>query len=163
MRDQLTRTTLMVRDITAARQWYEHVFRMQLAFEMPMTLTSDLLAAGKPGDQMMVSVMKCESEAIGMIGLLQWVSPQYAAPDRNPERLPFHAPILVASSPDIHATFERAQAAGSKIQSAPHDLAPALADGQTDNRSEDIRSGKVMACSFWDLDGHFFEVFETET
>lgn len=141
----------MVRDLETAKAWYSDVFGMSVLFEMPMKLESNLLATGKVGDQTHMAVLSCEGSDNGAIGLLQMEEPEYAISDPIPDQLSLHSSIMVMNSKDIEATFERALKAGSKVQSLPHEFDAKLPDGSTKT---------LRACSFWDMDGHFYETFE---
>lgn len=153
MSDNLARTSLMVRNIESAKAWYQYVFSMVCVLDIPMTLENDLLAAGQNGDLIRLAVMRDQAGAGGTIGLLQWVSSEEKqnVPPSSPDTLPFHAPVMVISPSDAQATFARAVAAGSKVRSHPHRLDVALPDGSTKH---------MITCSFWDLDGHFYELIQ---
>ncbi|WOE75396.1 VOC family protein [Alterisphingorhabdus coralli] len=149
MADILKRTTLMVRDAEKAAQWYSHVFGMTRWMDTPFTLSGTQLAAGKKGDKTRLIILKCEDDLIGMIGLLEWLDPKQDAPEELPRQIAFGAPIFVIASDDAAAAVERARALGSHIHCEPHEWEVTGADGKKKN---------MIGCSFWDLDGYFFEV-----
>lgn len=151
MANIVKRTTLMVRDAEAAARWYEQVFGMRRWLDTPFTLTGMGLAAGKKGDKTRLIVMQCEDPVIGMIGLLQWLDPTMEAPARPPTRLAFGAPIFVVASDDVTGVHARARALGSHIHAAPYEWSFVDPAGMR----KDMR-----ACSFFDLDGYFYEVNE---
>jgi catechol 2,3-dioxygenase-like lactoylglutathione lyase family enzyme len=146
------RTTLMVRDAEASARWYEHVFGMKRWLDTPFTLSGIGLAAGKAGDKTRLIVMQCEDPVIGMIGLLQWVAPPMDAPETLPQRVAFGAPIFVVASDDVRGVHARARTLGSHIHAEPYEWTFTDPAGV----KKDMR-----ACSFFDLDGYFYEVNET--
>lgn len=149
MADIIKRTTLMVRDAEAAARWYETVFGMTRWMDTPFTLSGNQLAAGKKGDRTRLVILKCEDDLIGMIGLLEWLDPKQEAPPELPRRIGFGAPIFVVAAKDAPATVERARSLGSHIYCEPHPWDVTGADGI-------IKA--MIGCSFFDLDGYFFEV-----
>ena len=149
MADLIKRTTLMVRDAERAAQWYEAVFGMTRWMDTPFTLEGTQLAAGKKGDQTRLIIMKAEDDVIGMIGLLQWVDPVIDAPTELPRRITFGAPIFVVATQDAAGAVAQARALGSHIYCEPRDWQVKGADGVMK---------QMIGCSFFDLDGYFFEV-----
>ncbi len=149
MTDIIKRTTLMVRDGDAASNWYETVFGMTKWMDTPFTLSGTQLAAGKKGDQTRLIILKCEHDMIGMIGLLEWLDPKQDAPEELPTEIKFGAPVFVVASEDAKGAVERARALGSRIHSEPREWSVTGADGKQKD---------MIGCSFWDLDGYFFEV-----
>lgn len=153
MVDIVKRTTLMVRDAEKAAQWYESVLGLTRWMDVPFTLSGTQLAAGKKGDKTRLVIMQAEHDAIGMIGLLQWVDPvREDAPAQLPTEIAFGAPVFVVAAEDARATVERARKAGSRIHSEPRDWSVTGADGRVKD---------MVGASFWDLDGYFFEVNQT--
>ena len=149
MTDIIKRTTLMVRDGDAASNWYETVLGMTKWMDTPFTLSGTQLAAGKKGDQTRLIILKCEHDMIGMVGLLEWLDPKQDAPEELPTEIKFGAPVFVVASEDAHGAVERARALGSRIHSEPREWSVTGADGKQKD---------MIGCSFWDLDGYFFEV-----
>ncbi|GAB5489238.1 MAG: hypothetical protein Pars2KO_28080 [Parasphingorhabdus sp.] len=149
MTDIIKRTTLMVRDGDQSSNWYETVFGMTKWMDTPFTLSGTQLAAGKKGDQTRLIILKCEDDLIGMIGLLEWLDPKMDAPDDLPTEIKFGAPIFVVQSTDAKGAVERARSLGSRIHSEPREWQVTGADG---------RKKDMIGCSFWDLDGYFYEV-----
>ncbi len=149
MADLIKRTTFMVRDADRAAQWYEQVFGMTRWMDTPFTLSGDQLAAGHKGDQTRLVIMQCQDDKIGMIGLLEWLDPKADAPAELPTRVTFGHPIFVVEAKDARASVERARALGSRIHCEPLDWQVTGADG---------RLKDMLGCSFFDLDGYFFEV-----
>jgi catechol 2,3-dioxygenase-like lactoylglutathione lyase family enzyme len=149
MTDEIKRTTLMVRDAEKAAQWYETVFGMTRWMDVPFTLTGERLAAGNKGDKTRLVILKCKHDKVGMIGLLEWVEPKQDAPEELPAKVPFGMPIFVVDAEDAAATADRARECGSRIHAEPGEWTVTGADG---------RKKDMLGCSFWDLDGYFFEV-----
>ncbi len=149
MTDIIKRTTLMVRDGDTASHWYEIVLGMTKWMDTPFTLSGTQLAAGKKGDQTRLIILKCEHDMIGMIGLLEWLDPKQDTPKELPTEIKFGAPVFVVASEDAKGAVERARALGSAIHSEPREWTVTGADGKQKD---------MIGCSFWDLDGYFFEV-----
>jgi len=149
MADILRRTTLMVRDAEASAQFYETVFGMTRWMDTPFTLSGRQLAAGAKGDRTRLTIMRCEHDFIGMLGLLQWVDPPMAAPAELPSRIAFGAPIFVVHAVDCAATIERARAAGGRVHAEAEAWTVTGADGQPI---------AMIGGSLWDPDGYFYEV-----
>jgi catechol 2,3-dioxygenase-like lactoylglutathione lyase family enzyme len=151
MVDIIKRTTLMVRNAERAAQWYETVFGMSRWMDVPFTLSGTQLAAGKKGDQTRLVILKCDHDMIGMIGLLEWLDPKQDAPAELPTKIAFGAPIFVVAAKDCRTSVESARALGSFIYCEPCDSTVTGADGN---------EKQLIAASFFDLDGYFFEVNE---
>ena len=139
----------MVRDGDRAAHWYETVFGMTKWMDTPFTLSGTQLAAGKKGDETRLIILKCEDDLIGMIGLLEWLDPKQGAPAELPTEIAFGAPIFVVAAEDAKATLERARSLGSRIHCEPREWQVTGADG---------KQRDMIGCSFWDLDGYFYEV-----
>lgn len=149
MADILKRTTVFVRDAERAADWYGQVFGMARWMDTPFTLSGTQLAAGQKGDQTRLIIMQAEHEAIGMIGLLQWVDPPLDAPTELPQRIAFGAPVFVMAVADCAVCVEQARALGSDIYCEPQPWDTTGADGKAKH---------FIGASFFDLDGYFFEV-----
>ncbi|ATW02856.1 VOC family protein [Sphingorhabdus sp. YGSMI21] len=149
MTDIIKRTTLMVRDGDRASHWYENVLGMAKWMDTPFTLSGTQLAAGRKGDQTRLIILKCQDDLIGMIGLLEWLDPKMDAPAELPTEIQFGAPVFVVASEDAKGALERARALGSRIHCEPREWTVTGADGKQKD---------MIGCSFWDLDGYFFEV-----
>ncbi len=150
MVDIIKRTTLIVRDAEKSAHWFETVLGMTRWMDVPFTLSGDQLATGKKGDQTRLVIMKAEHDVIGMIGLLEWVNPKREdIPTEQPTEIAFGTPIFVVAAQDCRAAVERARGLGSRIHAEPNDWSVTGADGKVKD---------MVGASFWDLDGHFFEV-----
>jgi catechol 2,3-dioxygenase-like lactoylglutathione lyase family enzyme len=148
MTDEIKRTTLMVRDAERAAQWYEQVFGMTRWMDTPFTLSGEQLAAGKKGDQTRLVILKCKNDLVGMIGLLEWLEPKQDAPEELPTRVEFGTPVFVVAAEDIKRTLETARSLGSRVHCELRDWSVTGADGKKKD---------MLGCSFFDLDGYFFE------
>jgi catechol 2,3-dioxygenase-like lactoylglutathione lyase family enzyme len=148
MTDEIKRTTLMVRDAERSAQWYEQVFGMTRWMDTPFTLSGMQLAAGKKGDQTRLVILKCKNDLVGMIGLLEWLDPKQDAPKELPTEVKFGAPVFVVAAEDIKRTLETARSLGSRVHCELRDWTVTGADGKKKD---------MLGCSFWDLDGYFFE------
>ena len=148
MSNILKRTTLIVRDAEKAADWYADVFGMKRWLDTPFTLSGVGLAIGESGDKTHLVIMQCEDPIIGMIGLLQWVEPTLEAPP-IPNKVTFGAPIFVVSSEDVQGVYERASFSGVQIYAEPYEWSFTAPDGKVK---------QMIGCSFFDLDGYFYEV-----
>lgn len=148
MKNILKRTTLIVRDAERAADWYSQVFGMNRWLDTPFTLSGRGLAIGAEGDSTRLVIMSCEDPVIGMIGLLEWLDPKMEIPAPGNTLSP-GMPIFVMSSDDALGVCERARGLGSLIHTEPYEWSYEAPDGGVKN---------FLGCSFFDLDGHFFEV-----
>jgi catechol 2,3-dioxygenase-like lactoylglutathione lyase family enzyme len=148
MTDIIKRTTFFVRDAERAARWYEAVFGMTRWMDTPFSLSGRQMAAGKKGDQTRLIILKCRDDSIGMLGLLEFVDPRTTAPTVLPTRVEFGTPIFVVASDDVQGATDRARALGSHIHCEPYLWTVIGADG---------RKKDMLGCSFFDLDGYFFE------
>ncbi|MEM9529833.1 MAG: VOC family protein [Pseudomonadota bacterium] len=142
------RTTLMVRDMETSLRWYQDVLGMSVWFDKPFTLSGVGLAAGKAGDQTRLTILKCEHDEIGMIGLLQWLDPPLEAPE-IPTAVDFGLPVFVVASDDARACHEAAVKLGTPVHAEPHKWSTEGADGNMKH---------FVSVSLFDPDGHFFEI-----
>lgn len=144
----LKRTTLIVRDAQAAADWYTHVFGMKRWLDTPFTLSGTGLAIGDKGDKTRLIIMQCDDPVIGMIGLLEWVEPKQNFP-AVPDRVQVGMPVFVMTTDDAQGVFQRAAATNARIYAEPYEWSFDAPDGTRKN---------MIGCSFFDLDGYFFEV-----
>jgi hypothetical protein len=149
MADDIKRTTLIVRNADHAANWYQVVFNMVIWMDTAFTLSGTQLAAGAKGDWTRLVILKCNHDRIGVIGLLKWMDPKRDAPVGLPTRIAIGAPIFVVETNDANGPTERARTLGSRIHCEPHEWTVTGADGLQKD---------LIGCSFWDLDGYFFEV-----
>lgn len=147
--DIVKRTTLIVRDAERSACFYQTVFGMTRWMDTPFTLSGIQLAAGKAGDRTRLVIMRARDEAIGMIGLLQWIDPPAAPPEEAVRSVAFGRPIFVVAADDACATHSRAVAAGAHVHCPPRSWQVVGADGATMT---------MIGTSFFDPDGYFFEV-----
>ncbi len=150
MSNILKRTTLLVRDAEKAADWYSEVFGMKRWLDTPFTLSGIGLAIGEKGDKTRLIIMQCNDPVIGMIGLLQWIEPTLEAPP-IPTKLTFGSPIFVVASDDARSVFNKANLSGANIYAEPYEWSFNAPDGSVKN---------MIGCSFFDLDGYFYEVNE---
>lgn len=148
MQNIVKRTTLMVRDMAKSIQWYQSVMGMSVWMDTEFVLSGDGLAAGNAGDKTHLVIMKCEHDAIGMIGLLQWVDPPMPAPAEIPTSITFGNPTFVVQTDDAQATHEAAVALNSHIHCPPREWSTTGQDG---------RIKHFIGLSFFDPDGYFYE------
>ena len=142
------RTTLIVRDIKKSTQWYQEVLGMSIYYDGEVTLGGKGMAAGKKGDVTHLIILKCDDPVIGMIGLLQWVAPLWPAPE-IPNEVSYGQPTFVLETDNLDDVHKKAIELNTKIFSEPHDWSIKGASGDMI---------KFIGMSFFDPDGHFFEV-----
>ncbi|MEI6418832.1 MAG: VOC family protein [Sphingomonadales bacterium] len=147
--DIIKRTTLIVGDAEAAARFHEAVLGMTRVMDTPFTLSGRALAAGQAGDVTRLIIMKCADDAIGMLGLLQWVTPPLDLPAETPRRIPFGMPIFVVAAVDAAATLARARAHGGHVHAEAEPWQVTGFSGQVQ---------QMVGGSFFDPDGYFFEV-----
>ena len=142
------RTTLIVRDIKKSTQWYEEVLGMSIYYDGEVTLGGKGMAAGKKGDVTHLIILKCDDPVIGMIGLLQWVDPLWPAPE-IPNEVNYGQPTFVLETDNLDGVYKKAIELDTNIFSEPHDWSIKGASGDMI---------EFIGMSFFDPDGHFFEV-----
>ena len=142
------RTTLIVRDIKKSTQWYQEVLGMSIYYDGEVTLGGKGMAAGNKGDVTHLIILKCDDPVIGMIGLLQWVDPLWPAPE-IPNEVNYGQPTFVLETDNLDDVHKKAIELNTKIFSEPHDWSIKGASGDMI---------KFIGMSFFDPDGHFFEV-----
>ena len=142
------RTTLIVRDIKKSTQWYQEVLGMSIYYDGEVTLGGKGMAAGKKGDVTHLIILKCDDPVIGMIGLLQWVDPLWPAPE-IPNEVNYGQPTFVLETDNLDGVYKKAIELDTNIFSEPHDWSIIGASGDVI---------EFIGMSFFDPDGHFFEV-----
>jgi len=144
----IKRTTLLVRDIAAASQWYQQVLGMSIYYDDEVVLSGVGMAAGKAGDRTHLVILKAKDPVIGMIGLLQWIDPPMPAPD-VPKTVSYGNPTFVVSTADATGAHERAKKLGTHVHAAPHEWSIRGANGMIKH---------FIGVSLFDPDGHFYEI-----
>jgi catechol 2,3-dioxygenase-like lactoylglutathione lyase family enzyme len=152
MTNVIKRTTLIVRDIEAAKRWYQQVLGMKPYYDDEVVLSGVGMAAGKAGDRTHLIIMQAEDPEIGMIGLLQWIDPPMPAPE-IPTSVSFGNPTFVVRSDDCRGTWKAAQALGSHIHADPHEWTIKGANGLIKH---------FVSIGLFDPDGHFYEINQLE-
>ena len=149
MHNVLKRTTLIVRDVGRAMQFYRDVLGLSVWYDDEIVLGGRGLAAGRQGDRTRLVIMKAQDPVIGMIGLLQWVDPPQPVPAEERTQLGIGDIVFVMQTDDAHEVHRRLQAFGARIHAAPHLYEVTGADGTHLSMTE---------VSFWDPDGYFIEL-----
>ena len=142
------RTTLIVRDMELALRWYSEVLGMTVYYDDEVELSGVGLAAGKAGDRTRLVILQAEDPVIGMIGLLQWVAPEWPAPP-VPDSVGYGQPVFVCSTDDARASHAKALELGGRVHAAPHEFSVRGADGNIKN---------FVSVGLFDPDGHFYEI-----
>jgi catechol 2,3-dioxygenase-like lactoylglutathione lyase family enzyme len=152
MANVIKRTTLIVRDIEAAKSWYQQVLGMKPYYDDEVVLSGVGIAAGKAGDRTHLVIMQAEDPEIGMIGLLQWIDPPMPAPE-IPTSVNFGNPTFVVRSDDCRGALKAAQALGTRVHADPHEWTIKGANGLIKH---------FISIGLFDPDGHFYEVNQLE-
>jgi len=103
LRNIIKRTTLIVREMSVSRRWYEYVLGMKTWLDTEFVLSGKGLAAGKAGDRTHLVILQAEDPKIGMIGLLQWLEPAAMPAPPVPTTVGFGSPIFVVEAEDARA------------------------------------------------------------
>lgn len=148
MSTMIKRTTLKVRDMEKSIAFYEGVLSMSKYYDNEITLGGDLLPGGNKGDVTRLVIMKGDDPVIGMIGLLEWLSPK-PEPREIPYDFDFGNPVFVAAVDDAEEAYAKAQALECVIRAPLSEAEYPGADGGV---------VKVRSVGVFDPDGHFFEL-----
>ena len=147
MPNVIKRTTMMVRDMDRALEFYRDTLGMTVWFDRPFTLDGGGLPIGKKGDKLRLCILMCESDEIGMIGLMEFLDPVMPAPEVTYD-LGYSRPVFVVVAEDAQAIYDKAEAGGFKTRGAPKTWSTTGAKGETKH---------FLSTFLWDADGHFFE------
>jgi len=147
MGNVIKRTTLMVRDMERSLEFFKGVLGLKVWFDRPFTLDGGGLPIGKKGDTLRLVILMCESDEIGMIGLMEFTDPVMPAPEVTYE-LGYGRPVFVIVAEDAQAIYDRAMAAGFKTRGEPKTWSTTGARGETKH---------FLSTNLFDSDGHFFE------
>lgn len=147
MANQIKRTTLMVRDMERALEFYRDVLGGKVWFDRPFTLDGGGLPIGKKGDKLRLCIIQFEHNQIGMIGLMEFLDPVMPAPEVTYD-LSYGRPVFVVVPEDAQAIYDRAIARGFKTRGEPKAWSTTGAKGETKH---------FLSTFLWDGDGHFFE------
>lgn len=149
MKTVVRRTTLIVRDMSVAARWYEQVLGMTRYYDDMYTLGGVGFAGGKEGDITHLVIMQGDDPEMGMIGLLQWVTPPLPAPAEIPTRVTYGNPTFVLGTDDCDEAWRRATALGTPIHAEPHEWDVKGPQGDTLH---------FRSVALFDPDGHFFQL-----
>lgn len=146
----LRRTTLVVRDMTAALALYRDALGMTVEYDQELT-SPRLGRAGSDGkNRSRLVLLKANDDFIGMLGLWQFLDPTEF--DRKPADVADFTPgdiVLLFNSTDLATTFARAAAApGVRVVSPP-------AERRYPSPSGEI---VVMVSMLVDSEGHTIEL-----
>jgi catechol 2,3-dioxygenase-like lactoylglutathione lyase family enzyme len=147
MPNVIKRTTLMVRDMERSLEFFQGVLGMKVWFDRPFTLQGGGLPIGKKGDKLRLVILMCESDTIGMIGLMEFLDPIMPAPEITYE-LGYGRPVFVVVAEDAQTIYDKAVARGFKVRGEPNTWSTTGARGETKH---------FLSTFLFDGDGHFFE------
>lgn len=147
MSNFIKRTTLMVRDMERALQFYRDVLGGTVWFDRPFTLDGGGLPIGKKGDKLRLVIIQFKHDQIGMIGLMQFTDPIVPAPEVTFD-LGYGRPVFVVVPEDAQALYDAATKLGFTTRGEPKTWSTTGAKGDTKH---------FLSTFLWDDDGHFFE------
>jgi len=147
MGNYVKRTTMMVRDMERAVEFYRDVLGANIWFDRPFTLSGGGLAIGKKGDKLRLVIIQFQHDAIGMIGLMEFLDPVMPAPDID-YTVGYGKPVFVVVASDAADVYDRATRKGFKTRGAPKVWSTTGAKGEIKH---------FLSTYLWDGDGHFFE------
>jgi catechol 2,3-dioxygenase-like lactoylglutathione lyase family enzyme len=147
MGSYVKRTTLMVRDMDRALEFYQDVLKADIWFDTPFTLSGEGLPIGKKGDALRLCIVKFQHDEIGMIGLMEFQDPPVPVPDVSHD-LGYGKPVFVVVADDAQGIYDRAVEKGFKLRGEPRVWSTKGAKGETKH---------FLSTNLWDADGHFFE------
>lgn len=147
MGNEIKRTTMMVRDMERALEFYRDVLGAKVWFDRPFTLDGGGLPIGKKGDKLRLCIIQFKHDTLGMIGLMEFLEPVMPAPEID-YTLGYGKPVFVVVAEDAQVIYDRAEASGFKTRGAPKTWSTTGAKGETKH---------FLSTYLWDGDGHFFE------
>ena len=147
MGNQIKRTTMMVRDMERALEFYRDVLGGKVWFDRPFTLDGGGLPIGKKGDKLRLCIIQFEHDQIGMIGLMEFLDPVMRAPEVTFD-LGYGRPVFVVVPEDAQAIYDRATERGFTTRGEPKTWTTVGAKGETKH---------FLSTFLWDDDGYFFE------
>ncbi len=153
MQNILKRTTLLVRDAEASRDFYCEVLGMRVWYDDEVVLSGEGLPAGRSGNRTRLVIVQARDPVVGMLGLLQFTDPPLPVPGRERRELGIGDVVFVVQTDDVREVHRRLEARGGRVHAAPHDFEVRGADG---------RPLRMTSLMFWDPDGYFFEVNERQ-
>ena len=137
----------MVRNMERSLEFFKDVLGLKVWFDRPFTLDGGGLPIGKKGDKLRLVILMCESDEIGMIGLMEFLDPVMPAPEVTYE-LGYGRPVFVIVAEDAQVIYEKAVAAGFKVRGEPKTWSTTGAKVETKH---------FLSTFLFDSDGHFFE------
>ena len=147
MGNYVKRTTLMVRDMERALEFYGYVLGADIWFDTPFTLSGEGLPIGKAGDEIRLCIVKFDHDEIGMIGLMEFKDPPVPVPEVSYD-LGYGRPVFVVVAEDAQGIYDRAVEKGFQLRGEPREWSTKGAKGETKY---------FLSTNLWDADGHFFE------
>src|SRR5689334_18927298 len=147
----LKRTTFLVPDAERAAKFYMDVFGWTKWYDNQVAVHASFPPAAPHNAPCRLILLKVEDPAIGMLGLMQYLSPPFdAGVKKGRTKVQMGDPILVIETKDIDVIYPRAVKAGATIVAAPTDWEVPSHDGKS--------VIKLRTMSLFDPNGIYMEV-----
>lgn len=148
---KIKRTTIIVRDIDKARNFYRDVLGFKIWFDREFIFSGGGFPGTKKGDKSHLIICEAQDQEIGKIGLLQYTDPKMQEQPVVTDRLGIGAVVFVGEVTSVPELAARLVQAGVVIAAPEHIFEVVGADG---------KAKKMRRICFFDPDGNFFEMSE---
>jgi catechol 2,3-dioxygenase-like lactoylglutathione lyase family enzyme len=145
------RTTLIVRDVDRALAFYRDALGLKLVYDQVITRPPLPDAPSGTDRRMRLALLRANDDFVGVIGLLQYLSPALPEPPNAAERPGIGEVILVVNAADLDQRFERVRSTpGVRVASEPQLTTYPSPDGKGQI--------SVRVSIVWDPDGYYVEL-----
>jgi catechol 2,3-dioxygenase-like lactoylglutathione lyase family enzyme len=145
------RTTLIVRDVDRSLTFYRDALGLKLVYDQMIVRPGR--AEDPPGTErkMRLALLRANDSFVGVVGLLEYVSPRLPDPPVVQARPGIGEVILVINAQDLDQRFERVRSTpGVHVASEPQLTQYPSPDGKG--------TIPVRVSAIWDPDGYFIEL-----
>jgi catechol 2,3-dioxygenase-like lactoylglutathione lyase family enzyme len=145
------RTTLIVRDVDRSLTFYRDALGLKLVYDQMIVRPGR--AEDPPGTErrMRLALLRANDSFVGVVGLLEYVSPRLPDPPVVQARPGIGEVILVINAQDLDQRFERVRSTpGVQVASEPQLTQYPSPDGKG--------TIPVRVSAVWDPDGYFIEL-----
>ena len=145
------RTTLIVRDVNRSLTFYRDALGLKLVYDQMIVRPGR--AEDPPGTErkMRLALLRANDSFVGVVGLLEYVSPRLPDPPVVQARPGIGEVILVINAQDLDQRFERVRSTpGVQVASEPQLTQYPSPDGKG--------TIPVRVSAVWDPDGYFIEL-----